>query len=68
MSESDWRALVVAGRQAEHQALELLRLAQDRDAWEWTLPDVVRMHRWALAVLAEPGGAQNAVAPPGRVG
>ena len=51
MTERDWTTLQrTPGAQARHQALELLRL--ERDPWEWILPEVVTLHRWAVAVVA----------------
>ena len=50
MSERDWAALVASGLQARHQAVEILR--RPRGAWEWAVPETLRLHRWALAVLA----------------
>jgi hypothetical protein len=48
MTTCEWEALVAAGRQAEHQALELL--ARPLRPWEaGTLAEVYRA--WALAVL-----------------
>ena len=51
MSEREWNMLQrTPGAQVCHQALELLRL--ERDPWESTLPAVITLHRWAVAVLA----------------
>jgi hypothetical protein len=48
MTAREWEALVAAGRQAEHQALELL--ARPLASWErGTLQETWRA--WALAVL-----------------
>ena len=49
-SEREWAALVASGRQAEHQALEILR--RPLDEWEARLPESLRARRWAVAVLA----------------
>jgi hypothetical protein len=50
VTEREWDVLVRSGRQVEHQAAQLL--LRPRGAWEWTVPEAVRLHRWAVAVLA----------------
>jgi hypothetical protein len=51
MSEAEWARLVrTPGAQARHQALELL--TREWYAAEWTMPDRIALHRWAVAVLA----------------
>jgi hypothetical protein len=54
MSEQEWRVLVaIPGAQARHQAHEILW--RERGAWEWSIPEAVWLHRWAVAVLAAEG-------------
>jgi hypothetical protein len=49
ITEQEWAAIVTAGRQAEHEALELV--CRPRTLTEWRDPDAVRLHRWAIAVV-----------------
>jgi hypothetical protein len=58
VTEEEWAVILAAGLQAEHQAIELI--CRPRTLLEWRDLEVVRLHRWAVALLADLPGPRDA--------